>query len=53
LIWEILEYGTKIKRERKKVVGVKLKVYYIHVPPLHDRDTKMNIKTSKNDVFGY
>jgi hypothetical protein len=41
------------ERERKKVIGVKLKVYYIHVPPLHDRDTEMNIKTSKNDVFGY
>lgn len=41
------------ERERKKVIGVKLKVYFIHVPPLHDRDTEMNIKTSKNDVFGY
>jgi hypothetical protein len=32
--------------------GVKLEICFLHMPPLHEENTEMNLKTSHNNIFG-
>jgi len=34
------------------VIGVKLEVRFLHMPLLHGQDTKMNLMTLRNGIFG-
>jgi len=43
------------KEEEKKeiIIRAKLKFCLVHTQPIHEKDAKMNLKTSQNDIFGY
>ena len=38
---------------KKIVVGAKPEGCFMHAPPLHGEDARMNLKTLCNDVFNY
>jgi hypothetical protein len=44
------------ERKRKKkeiIIGAKFKFCFVHTQPIHEKDAKINLKTSQNDIFGY
>jgi hypothetical protein len=55
LVWKTVGYSAKIEGERRNkkkiVVRAKLEGCFMHAPPLHGEDARMNLKTLCNDVL--
>lgn len=43
----------KEEENKEIIIGAKLKFCLVHTQPIHEKDAKMNLKTSQNDIFGY